>query len=282
MSTVLESSLSNEQPELDRFRYGWRYVRQSGPDGKERYVQVPLTQEDVLHPQEDDFIVQNDEHRRDCRYLEVILDAHLTDHPDLYVFHDHRIDWGVEGIRAHGPDFAVIAGVPVDWDGHRGTFFLAEFGAKPVLVIEVTSPSTRETDLDDKVDEYYQAGVPFYAIVDRLSSTGQPRVLAYRATEQGYVRLRPDAESWMELEPIGLWLAFEEGRLIARDRQGQRLRDYREVTREMQETDLRAREALTQLQVEARARQEAEARAKAAEERARQLEAELNRLRGQS
>jgi hypothetical protein len=153
----------------------------------------------------------------------------------------------------------------------------------------VTSPTTRDQDLDDKVDEYYQAGVPFYVIVDRLSSTGQPRLLAYRAGEKGYVRLRPDAEGWLELEPIGLWLAFEEGRLAVRDAQGRRLGDYQQVMREMQEADVRARQALARLQVEAQARQEAEARAQAevqarlqGEERIRQLEAELNRLRAQS
>ncbi len=204
MSILLRTVTAGERPELDPFRYGWRYVRQPGPDGNMVPVQVPLQQEDVLHPQEDDFIVQNDDNRRDCRYLETILEAHLANHPNLYVFHDHRIDWGVEGLRAHGPNFAVIAGVPADWDRLRGTFFLAEFGARPLLVIEVTSPSTREVDLDQKVDEYYRAGVPFYAIVDRLyPAEGQPRLLAYRAAEQGYVRLRPDAEGWLELEPIG-------------------------------------------------------------------------------
>ncbi|GEM_PF-4929507 len=125
--------------------------------------------------------------------------------------------------------------------------------------------------------------MPFYVIVDRLSSSGQPRLLACRAGEQGYVGLRPATEGWLELEPIGLWLAFEEGRLAARNAQGRCLRDYQEVMREMQVGDMRAREALTQMQGDAQARQqaealaqteakacqEAEARAQAAEERIR-------------
>jgi Uma2 family endonuclease len=277
-------------PQEDPWYYGWRYVDKVGSDGQITTIRVPLTQEDVLHPQEDDFIVQNKAHDEDCYYLRTILSSYLANRAGIQLLHDHRIDWGVEGIGAHGPDFAVIEGFPANWDQTRGTFYLAEFNAHVVLVLEVTSPTTREQDLEDKVDEYYQAGVPFYAIVDRLSpTTGQPRLLAYRAREHGYVRLRPDVEGWLELEPIGLGLAFEEGRLVARDGQGQRLRDYREVIREMQEANHRAREALAQLQAEARARQEAEARAQAeaqarqqAEERIRQLEAEINRLRGQS
>jgi colicin import membrane protein len=256
-------------PQEDRWYYGWRYVDQIGPDGQIMTIRVPLTKEDVLHPQEDDFIVQNDDHTKDCHYLKTILDAYLSDRPAVHVFYDHRMDWGVEGIEPHGPDFAVVDGFPEAWDGQRGTFCLTEFAARVLLVIEVTSPTTRDTDLDEKVDEYYQAGVPFYAIVDRQFRGGKsPRLLAYRATPQGYVRLRPNAQGWLALEPIGLGLRFEDNRLVCRDAEGRRLHDYREVIQEMQQAQART-------EAEAQARQQAE-------ERIRQLEAELNRLRGQS
>jgi hypothetical protein len=38
------------------FRYGWRFVRRTAEDGTESLDQVPLTLEDVLHPQENDVI----------------------------------------------------------------------------------------------------------------------------------------------------------------------------------------------------------------------------------
>ncbi|HWG45267.1 MAG TPA: Uma2 family endonuclease [Gemmataceae bacterium] len=255
--------------QADPWYYGWRYVEHTGPDGKITTVQVPLTEEDVLHPQEDDFIVQNDDHTRDCHYLKTILDAHLANRPGLHVFYDHRMDWSVEGIEPHGPDFAVIDGFPEDWNGQRGTFRLGEFAARTLLVIEVTSPTTRRGDLNQKVTEYYQAGIPYYAIVDRqFQRATQPRLFAYRPGEQGYVLVEPDEEGWLALEPIGLWLRFEEGRLVCRDAQGRRLRDYLDILHEMEQAEARA-------EVE-------RARASAAEERIRQLEAELNRLRGQS
>jgi Uma2 family endonuclease len=300
-------------PQEDPWYYGWRYVEQTGEDGQVEMVQVPLTEEDVLHPQEDDFIVQNDDHTRDCHYLKTILDAHLADRPGVHVFYDHRMDWGVEGIKAHGPDFAIVKGFPENWDGQRGTFCLTEFGAHTLLVIEVTSPTTRRGDLNAKVTEYYRAGIPYYAIVDRQFQVGeQPRLFAYRAGEEGYVLVEPDAEGWLALEPIGLWLRFEEGRLACRDAQGRRLCDYQEVQRAYQmtqsrlEVEIRTRqEAQARADAEAQARQFAalekqvelveqirqhvqahadaeRARAEAAEERTRQLEAELNRLRGQS
>jgi colicin import membrane protein len=270
-------------PQEDPWYYGWRYVEQTGPDGQVNMVQVPLTEEDVLHPQEDDFIVQNDDHTQDCQYLKTILDAHLADRPGVHVFYDHRMDWGVEGIKPHGPDFAVVEGFPEKWDGQRGTFCLGEFGARTLLVIEVTSPTTRRGDLNKKVTEYFQAGIPYYAIVDRQFQGGeQPRLFAYRAGEQEYVLVQPDAEGWLALEPIGLWLKFEDDRLVCRDAQGRRFRDYREVMEEAQQAEQRAQaEAQARQQAEQRVQAEAQARQQA-EERIRQLEAELNRLRGQS
>jgi hypothetical protein len=284
MSTVLETSSSELTPQPDPFRYGWRYVRRPEPDGTVSAVRVPLRREDVLHPQEDDYIVQNETHEEDCDYLKAALKGHLADQPDIHVFRDLRIDWGVPDIEPHGPDLAVIANVPEDRPPLMGTLHLAGSGARPLLVIEVTSPSTREVDLDEKVDEYYDAGVPFYAIVDRWLRGGveQVRLLAYRRAAEGYVRLTPDSQGWLALEPIGLSLAFEGRNLVCRDAQGQRVLDYVEAVRSYREREAKVRQqAEAQIQTEAQARQQAEARAQAAEERVHRLEAELNRLRGQ-
>ena len=43
----------------DPFRYGWRYVRRVQPDGTTVIDQIPLTFEDLLYPEEDDFVVQD-------------------------------------------------------------------------------------------------------------------------------------------------------------------------------------------------------------------------------
>ena len=42
------------------FRYGWRYVRIVRPDGTEDHDQVPLTLEDVLHPEVGDIMPESD------------------------------------------------------------------------------------------------------------------------------------------------------------------------------------------------------------------------------
>jgi colicin import membrane protein len=295
----------------DPFRYGWREVRRVLPDGREEWEQVPLTEEDVLHPQEEDFIVQSPAHDRDCHYLKDVLLARLADHPRVAVLHDVRIDWEVEGIKPHGPDLVVFEGVSEEWDLEDGTFYVKKLGARPLLVIEVTSPNTYKNDLEIKVEHYDKAGVPFYLIVDaRLTPQGrQVGVLAYRSSPQGYVRVPADERGRLWVEPARIWVAGEGGRAVCYDEQDRRIREHAEVVRAAQGAEDRAaseargaRTARLQLleaeQARALAEAEAEvqkARADAeravaeAEARARQrvegqlqqIQAELRRLLGQ-
>jgi colicin import membrane protein len=277
VSTLLAQPLQGEQSDDDPFFDGWRYVLKKGADGKEKRIQVPLTQKDVLHPQEDDFIMHNEAHEEDCHYLKTVLAAHLAGQPGTVIYRDQRIDWGVAEIEPHGPDLAVLADVPNDRNSQQGTLHLSMSGAHPLLVIEVTSPSTRDVNLDEKVVEYDRVGVPFYAIVDRRirNDREELRLLAYRTTREGYVRVKLDGQGWLALEPIGLSLGIEGRNLVCRDARGERLLDYQEVVQAFREATARAQAAEARAEAEAQARQ-------AIEERLRQLEAEMNRLCGQS
>ena len=85
MSTVFERSAPGSQPpsgEPDPFRYGWRYVRIVRPDGTEDLDQVPLTLEDVLHPEVGDVIVESDPHDSDSVYLRACLEGAAGGRPD--------------------------------------------------------------------------------------------------------------------------------------------------------------------------------------------------------
>ena len=84
-------------------------------------------------------------------------------------------------------------------------------GTKPSLIIEIVSPSTRPTDVVTKVDHYARVGVPNYIIVDRFERQGvMVRVLVgYRLTPNGYEELSPNANGWLWLEPVNLWLGLD-------------------------------------------------------------------------
>jgi Uma2 family endonuclease len=285
MSTAIERAKSEPPWESDPWRYGWRYINEQMADGTVRTKQVPLTEEDVLHPQEDDFIMENPAHDVDCEVLKLALKSRMRDRPDVVVLRDCRVDWGVAGIEPHGADAVVLEGVD-DWNPSLGTFHVAEHHARVLLVVEITSPSTRRNDLGVKVDEYFRAGIPLYVIVDTpvVNSVRTIRMIGRQATESGYVQMPLDAGGRLWLEPVGLWLGADNGQLVCTDAEGNRLGEYLEVEEAAEAARQQATAAQEQADAE-KARADAEAKAnqaapkenEALRNRLLQLEAELRK-----
>ncbi|MPY62193.1 Uma2 family endonuclease [Streptomyces spongiae] len=79
---------------------------------------------------------------------------------------EHRITWGpllyvFPGVeRAHGPDIHAAHRRSRRHSSNRLD------GEALSFVAELTSPSTRDDDLTDKVDVYCRAGVPVYLVLD--------------------------------------------------------------------------------------------------------------------
>jgi hypothetical protein len=169
----------------------------------------------------------------------------------------------------------VFLGVSKGWNRDAGTFRVKDVSARPLLVIEVTSPTTRAYDLDDKVILYHKAGVPFYAVVDFHPELEARHVylLGFRSTPEGYVRADLNERGWLWLEGVRLWLAPEGDRVVCYDEQGHRSPDVLQLDQAARQAGTRAEEA----EREARqARKEAPDLAT----RLADLVAELKRLRG--
>lgn len=278
MSTVSSIHDSDfKPPEDDPFRYGWRYVPRVGPDGAKTLEQIPLSLEDVLHPEEEDFIVHTDGHNEDCAYLKAVFKSRLADVRNSVVLSDCRIDFDVEGVRPLGPDVAVFFEVErhIDWS----TFYLGEEGARPALVVEVTSPDTRKNDVGIKVDYYHRAGIPYYVIADVYREQGNDRrieLIGYKAAPDGYVRYAPDEQGRIWLDPVRLWLGFTHDRrggylrLACFDPDtGEEVGDYEAVVDSLAEAEAKLRES-------ERIAAEAVARVNDLEARLRALLAERN------
>src|SRR5207244_4251310 len=86
-------------PETDPFPYGWRYVKKLLPDGSVDLEQVPLTLEDVLHPQLDDVMPENVFHERDAEYLCAVFRQRAGRLPGGFFLGDCLVNSGVPGIR---------------------------------------------------------------------------------------------------------------------------------------------------------------------------------------
>ena len=287
MSTVSTSRPAKPPlDESDPFRYGWRYVTVRGPDGTETLDQVPLTLEDVLFPETGDFIVQTDLHDTDSSYLKYVFNARLAGDPQAVAVSDCRVDWNIPGVRPLGPDIAVFFGVKrrKDW----ATLDVAAEGARPALVVEVTSTGTRKNDVEIKPDFYHRARVPLYVIADVVEEDEETRhveLIGYRYAPAGYQRIAPDARGWIWLDPLGLWLGVVQDPRLGCDRlacfdaqTGQEIGDYESISQALAAATARAEaEAGAREQAEARAQAESEARTQAearAQVEARRAEAE--------
>ncbi len=263
-STTSNNGTSRRAERPDPFRFGWRYVQQIGPDGAKVSVQVPLTLDDVLHPQEGDHITESSQQERDRRYLAGVLEWRLSGNPRTVVLSDCLINWGVRGLRNHSPDISVFEGVQ---DPKRiwKTFRVAREGARPILTMEVVSPDAhdrqaRDNDVVTKVREYYRARVPLYALVDQEREEGLRQVVGYWRGARKYERLPLDGRGRLLLEPLGLLLGLRDERAVCWDADtGQEIEDFTAMAQ--------ARNA------EAQARAAAEAALAAAQARIRELEA---------
>jgi Uma2 family endonuclease len=235
-------------PDNDPFRLGWRWVRAgsvNGSSGESR--RVPLTADDLLHPQEGDQIPENTTQERDRTYLTEVLRLRLGDRPRARVLSDCLVDWGVRGLRRHSPDISVFDRLrDPAWQG--GLFRVAEQRARPVLVIEIvspdaTDPQVRDNDVVTKVQQYYRAGVPLCAIIDREVEGGPRRLVGYRRGRGGYVTLPLDDQGRLPLKPVGLLLGLRDNEAVCYDAvTGQEIPDLAGMARALAEAQARIKE----------------------------------------
>ena len=157
-------------PADDPFYYGLRYVsrvhRELGEQWEE-VVQVPLTYNDMLHPEEGDIGTHTPLHHRICAYLVAVSEAWAQSQPGVVVLPDVRIEWDIPDLQAHGPDVAVIFGVRErqNW----GTFFVAKEGVK-LPVYRDPSKALR--------GELKVFSVPHWALFRRPGPGGAPLLIA--------------------------------------------------------------------------------------------------------
>jgi Uma2 family endonuclease len=197
--------------------------------------------------------------------------------PDVYVWGNMFLYYE-KGVRSAcvAPDLFLVKGVAKHV---RRTYKLWEEGKVPSLVIEVTSESTRNEDLEKK-DIYERLGVEEYFLFDPLGEYLRPLLQGYRLVGGRYERVAPDADGTLASRTTGLTLAPEGQRLRLRDTAtgesllwDEELEEAQRAAAELAEleanrADLEARRAESERQMR-----------EAAEERIHFLEAELARLR---
>jgi Uma2 family endonuclease len=164
------------------------------------------------------------------------------------------------------PDVFVVHGVPKHTDPERRRYLVWEEGKAPDVVIELTSESTREEDIDDKMAIYRDPlGVKEYFLFDPYEEYMEPPLQGYRLIEGEYEAIEP-VEGRLPSQILGLHVEGAEGFL----------RLYDPVARRWLPTPPEEHQA--HLQAEVARQQEEEARRRA-EAEIQRLQQELEELR---
>lgn len=219
-------------------------------------------------------MAETDVHRNVMAETIETLKTHFAGQP-VYVSGNILLYYRPGNQRRHvSPDVLVVRGLePRD----RENYLLWKEGRAPNVVIEVTSPSTREEDLEDKLEIYRdEIEVAEYFLFDPRSEYLAPTLQGYRLSRGRYEPIVPVGGRLASVE-LGLQLESD----------GSRLRFYDPAARRYlptpQEARLEAVAALQQkeaaLQQKEAALQEKEAALQQSEATRRQAEAEAERLR---
>jgi Uma2 family endonuclease len=167
------------------------------------------------------------------------------------------------------PDVFLARGVA---PGVRRVYKLWQEGKAPSLVVEVTSASSRQKDLEKK-EIYARLGVEEYFLFDPLDEYLRPRLQGFRLVRGTYRPIPADRDGSLPSQVTGLRLRAEGERLRLID-----LASGEKLLWTTEEAAAREREAVARQAAEARTVEEAAARraaeARIAEERhAREREA---------
>jgi Uma2 family endonuclease len=216
-------------------------------DGRREYIPTPMPREALLHPFDEDFPFESHAHSTDRAYLRSAIEARLP--LDWLILSACRIDWGVPGIKPHGPDVSIfhkLRGPRKNWQ----TFSVRKEKVKPIAVIEIAVAETRRYDLKMKLDEYYRAGVPLYAIVNTRErrDVREIQIIGYRSGPTRYKKMELDNRGRLLLEPLGLLLGAQNEHVRLWDAStGKRIPTHKELVRENEAIRRRTRQIRKQI-----------------------------------
>jgi Uma2 family endonuclease len=209
-------------------------------------------------------MAETDTHRKLMTALIETLDDYFADQPRVYVSGNLLLFYEKGDKRKHvSPDVFVVRGVP---KRVRPNYLVWQEGKAPQVVIELTSKTTRDEDLDTKFGLYRDTlRVREYFLFDPLGDYLELRLQGHRLRGGEYRPVRTVAGR-LPSQVLGLHL----------EPHGWELRLFDPSTGRWLTTPA---EWLAERDAARRQAEQAEARATQAEQRAAQAEAENERLR---
>jgi Uma2 family endonuclease len=227
-------------------------------------------QREIDYPESDGRpLGETERHRQEIVDLIYGLQQHFSASPDVYVGGNMFIyTSALDRRKSVCPDVFVAKGVGKH---ERRTFRLWEEAQGPCLVIEVTSESTRDEDMEKK-EKYARLGVAEYFLFDPFGEYLSPRLQGFRLRRGGYLAIPRQEDGSLASESCGLILQPEGDKLrLVNAVTGEPLPWVDEIKGLLEAAQSRAAAEAQGRRRESAARQAAEARAAAAEEKLARL-----------
>ncbi|MGC8784083.1 MAG: Uma2 family endonuclease [Armatimonadota bacterium] len=160
---------------------------------------IVQTKPEVHYPVSDGKpMAESPEHLQVMLALIATLQAYFANRQDVYVAGNQFLYW-IEGNPRQrvAPDVYVAFGVPKrPW---RATWKVWEVGKAPDVIIELSSPSTAAEDLGRKYQLYQRLGVGEYLLIDVKHEYLKEPLNLYRLVNGEYQRVpndHPSPEEW--------------------------------------------------------------------------------------
>jgi Uma2 family endonuclease len=253
--------ITNRTPPTTRERPGWippEIADDWDPDPYAYQTEEELMPAGGLHGQLLAYIIELLRHVLEARGLMLLLDTFLL----------YRDEAGVK--QRIAPDLLLMPfrfPPPSAYDLDREP--------PPGCLIEVTSPKSHLSDLEEKVSFYLNLGVSTYLVIDAITPRSELRseieLHLWRSVEGQARKIAPDAQGRLALPEMGLSVSAQGQRISFMDAaSGEVLLDMGQLLVALEAEREARREAEARAEVEAQARREAEARL-------REMEARLKR-----
>ena len=259
-------------------------------------------------PESDGIPMETANHYWLCLLLAQILENYWRGRNDFFVGSNAFLYYPsgrTRRIENLGPDLMCVKQAGVG-SRYKNKWVMHEEGVGPCLVVEVSSPSTVEKDLNEKREIYErEIGAINYVCVNE----GKKSLLVWELVDGSYVKQEANGEGRYWLTSLSLWLGFEEvnfreatkamlrlfsaeGDMIltaeeekdvqmkASERKAERQKRQKETAQRQAEEEKRQKETAQRQAEEERQRAEtAERQAEEEREHRDRLEAELRQLR---
>ena len=160
---------------------------------------APTDTADIIYPESDGKpIAETDLHIDAIYRMRQMLKAYFAENPDVYVSGNIMMYY-VKGSpqQSVSPDILVSFGIGKK---QRRTYKVWEEGKPPDFVLEFSSKSTYQNDLDDKMKLYARIGITEYFLYDAERCYLPSSLMAFRLVDGEYVEIpqRPDGGFFSE------------------------------------------------------------------------------------